>query len=240
MLLKYGHFSILTFPQQLDLIHEHGALPPHFKLSSCQVTPKSCLILKTFLEVDDPHIFSTSSASRPLGDVIVFLLLSSGLEGTGAFRSHLMSSLTAHPHHVTGNSTEAAVYCINKMFSYFLIICFFLRKSFFFLTLFFEKAVLFKIFIFARIYVCKKGWEKNSSINSSIVSTDFICYLKQEDFFFRNIFDSIYTYEKVLFDLFLCGCKELCHLPVCKPDTGSTLSHSQAFSQRYTINLPQL
>lgn len=127
---------------------------------SCQVTPKSFLILKPFLEVDDPHIFSISSASHPLGDVLVFLLLSSGLERTGAFRSHLMSSLTAHPHHVTGNSTEAVVHCINKMFSYFPIICFFLRKPvcFFFLTLFFEKAVLFKIFLFAMIYEYKKGW----------------------------------------------------------------------------------
>lgn len=204
-------------------------------MCSCQVTPKSCLILKPFLEVDDPHIFSISSASHPLGDVLVFLLLSSGLERTGAFRSHLMSSLTAHPHHVTGNSTEAVVHCINKMFSYFPIICFFLRKPvcFFFLTLFFEKAVLFKIFLFAMIYEYKKRLGKKKtkhSINSSIVSMDFICHLKQEGFFFRNVFDSIYTYENVLFDLFLSGCKELCHLPVWKPDTGNALSHSQAFS----------
>lgn len=162
MLLKYGHFSILTFPQQLDLIHEHGALPPHFKLSSCQVTPKSCLILKTFLEVDDPHIFSISSASRPLGDVIVFLLLSRGLEGTGAFRSHLMSSLTAHPHHVTGNSTEAAVYCINKMFSYFLIICFFLRKSFFFFWHFSLRRLFYLKFSYLLGFMCvKKVGKKN-------------------------------------------------------------------------------
>lgn len=80
------------------------------------------------------------------------------------------------------------------------------------------------------IYEYKKGWGGKKSINSSIVSMDFICYLKQEGFFFRNVFDSIYTYKNVLFDLFLSGCKELCHLPVWKPDTGNALSHSQAFS----------